>query len=86
MVAFTYDFFHVCTFQCNLSKAWRQGRGLEFGSTGLVDASLRVCLGILIRCYWEALFGQFQGLLNSYFGLCKHLVQVLPPRYERGES
>lgn len=86
MAAFTYRSFPVCTFQRNLSKAWRQGRGLlEFSSAGL-DASLCVCLGTLIGCYWEVLFGQFQGLLNRYFGLCKHLVKVLPPHSERGES
>lgn len=60
--------------------------GLEFGSTGLVDASLPVCLGTLTGCYWKVLFGQFQGLLNGYFGLRKPLGKVLPARDERGES
>lgn len=64
MAVFTY-FFHVCTFQLDLSKAQKHGKGLEFGSTGLDAASLHVCLGTLIWCYWEVLFEQFQGLLKQ---------------------
>lgn len=62
----------------DLSKAQRRV-GLEFVSTGLVDASLPVCLGTVTL--WA-----FQGLKNSYFGLCHDLMEALPPCLEPGEG
>lgn len=55
-----------------LSKAQRT-EGLEFGSTGCVDVSLPFWApssSVTGQHHWA-----FQGLMNSYFGLCQHLMR-----------